>query len=60
MRLQDFWDEMRAAFGPLTDSFARDYVMAELGDRTALEALRDGFSAREVWGAVVRSRELQN
>jgi hypothetical protein len=60
MRLQDFWDQMRAAFGPLTDSFARDYVMAELGDRTVVEALRDGFPAKQVWGAVVRSRELQS
>jgi hypothetical protein len=58
MRLQDFWERMREAFGPLAETFALDHVMSELGGRTVVEALRDGFAAREVWEAVVVNREL--
>jgi len=58
MQLQDFWERMREEFGPLSDSFARDHVMSELGGRTVVEALREGFDAKAVWTAVARDREL--
>jgi hypothetical protein len=49
---------MREVFGPLTDSFARDHVMSDLGGRTVVEALRDGVDVKDVWGAVARDRDL--
>ena len=58
MRLQDFWERMRDAFGPLAETFALDHVMSELEGRTVAEALRDGLPAREVWEAVVVNRGL--
>ena len=58
MRLQDFWERMREAFGPLTDSFARDHVMSDLGGRTVIEALRDGLDVKDIWAAVAKDREL--
>jgi len=58
MRLQDFWERMREVFGPLTDSFARDHMMSDLGGRTVMEALGDGVDVKDVWGAVARDRDL--
>jgi hypothetical protein len=58
MRLQDFWERMREVFGPLTDSFASDHVMSDLGGRTVVEALRDGVDVKDVWAAVARDRGL--
>jgi hypothetical protein len=58
MRLQDFWERMREVFGPLTDSFARDHVMSDLGGRTVMEALADGVDVKDIWGAVAKDRGL--
>lgn len=56
MRLTVFWERMTERFGPkYVDSFARDYVMSELGGRTVNQALEQGVSAKEVWSAVCRS-----
>ncbi|WP_037576312.1 DUF3046 domain-containing protein [Phaeacidiphilus oryzae] len=53
MRLTDFWRLMAEQFGAVyADSFASDYVIAELGGRTVRQALADGWSAKEVWRAV--------
>jgi hypothetical protein len=44
---------MRAEFGPVyADSFARDFVLAELGGRTVEQALAGGVDAKTVWRAV--------
>lgn len=41
---------MAAHFGPLrAPSVARDHVFAELGDRTADQALEVGISPKRVW-----------
>jgi len=59
VRLTDFWDRMRQQFGrTYADSFARDFVMAELGGRTIHEALAQGADAGEVWRAVCRTVEV--
>ncbi len=59
VRLTDFWDRMRAVFGAsYADSFARDFVMAELGGRTVHEALTAGVDTGEVWRAVCRTVEV--
>ena len=40
------------------DSFARDFVIAELGGRTVNEALAAGLDAKEVWRAVCAALQL--
>lgn len=59
MRLTDFWDRMRKQFGPTyADSFAHDYVIAELGGRTVHEALAQGVETVEVWRAVCKALDV--
>ncbi|MEW2520997.1 DUF3046 domain-containing protein [Actinacidiphila alni] len=59
MRLTIFWERMRAHFGDsYADSFARDYVMAELGGRTVLQALDEGWEAKDVWRAVCTAMDV--
>jgi len=59
MRLTEFWRRMKAAFGDAyAESFARDYVIAELGGRTAQQALDQGESAKDVWRAVCMAMRL--
>ncbi|WP_326687599.1 MULTISPECIES: DUF3046 domain-containing protein [unclassified Streptomyces] len=53
MRLTVFWERMADHFGEAyADSFARDYVMSELGGRTVHEAFVAGWEAKEVWRVV--------
>jgi Protein of unknown function (DUF3046) len=48
-----FWDRMNQQFGEgYAESVAKDHVMAELGGRTAEQALAEGVAARTVWRAV--------
>jgi hypothetical protein len=50
---------MELALGPAYfRSWAGSYVMAELGGRTAQEALDAGVPPKEVWGAVWRALDL--
>jgi hypothetical protein len=59
MRLTDFWDRMRKQFGPTyADSFAHDYVIAELGGRTVHEALAQGAETVDVWRAVCKAVDV--
>jgi hypothetical protein len=59
MRLTIFWERMRAYFGEsYADSFARDHVMSELGGRTVLQALEDGWETKDVWRAVCAAMEV--
>lgn len=59
MRQTDFWERMRAVFGPgYADSLARDQVLAELGGRTVVEALAAGEEVKDVWRAVVAAFEV--
>ncbi|MFI1764975.1 DUF3046 domain-containing protein [Streptomyces sp. NPDC020800] len=53
MRLTVFWQRMAEHFGPgYADTFARDHVMTQLGERTVNEALDAGWEARDVWRVV--------
>ncbi|MEU7425444.1 DUF3046 domain-containing protein [Streptomyces sp. NPDC040750] len=53
MRLTVFWQRMAEHFGPgYADTFARDHVMTELGERTVNEALDAGWAAKDVWRVV--------
>lgn len=59
MRLTEFWSRMEDAFGPAyVDSVARDQVLAELGERTVVQALDAGEDAKAVWRAVWSHFEL--
>jgi len=50
---------MRAEFGEAyADSFARDYVIAELGGRTVEQALAQGEDIKTVWRAVCSAVKL--
>jgi hypothetical protein len=53
MRTTEFWERMRAQFGDVyAQSVAKDYVFADLGDRTVERALADGEDVKVVWRAI--------
>lgn len=59
MRHTEFWARMDDALGPAyARSWAESVVMAELGGRTAVQALDAGVTPKEVWAAVWRTLEL--
>lgn len=59
MRLTEFWDRMTTHFGATyAESWARDYVIAELGGRTVEQALADGVGAKQVWRAVCQTVDV--
>jgi hypothetical protein len=50
---------MRSQFGPTyAESFARDFVLSELGGRTIREALDQGEEVVTVWRAVCKTVEV--
>ncbi|MEO5877231.1 MAG: DUF3046 domain-containing protein [Streptosporangiaceae bacterium] len=53
MRITAFWIKMNKHFGEAyAASVAQDHVLAELGSRTAGQALADGVDVKTVWRAV--------
>ncbi len=59
MRHTEFWDRLDAALGSAySRSWASMYVIADLGGRTAQEALDAGVPPKEVWRAVWTVLEL--
>ena len=59
MRLTVFWERMHARFGAAyADSVTRDFSLAQLGGRTAHEALEAGVPAKEVWLALCEVFEV--
>ncbi|MBO9523941.1 MAG: DUF3046 domain-containing protein [Nocardioidaceae bacterium] len=59
MKYTEFWTRMEDALGPsYARSWAEGFVMADLGGRTAKEALDAGYSPKEVWRAVWAALEL--
>lgn len=53
MRHTDFWARMDRALGQASaGTWAQMFVMADLGSRTAQEALDAGVPPKEVWRAV--------
>jgi hypothetical protein len=49
---------MGEAFGPHAESIATDHVFRELGNRTPLQALDAGESAKDVWHGVCEGMEI--
>ena len=59
MRHTEFWERMETALGPAyARAWAGQFVMSELGGRTASEALDAGVPPKEVWRAVWAALEL--
>ena len=58
MRLTDFWERMRTAFGVHAETLAEFHVFSQLGDRTVAQALADGEPALRVWRAVCEAMEV--
>jgi hypothetical protein len=53
VRQTEFWGRMRSQFGDAyAESVAKDFVFANLGDRTVERALADGIDAKKVWRSV--------
>jgi hypothetical protein len=59
MRLTDFWTRLEAQLGrSYARSWARDFVLSDLGGRSAQQALDAGVETRVVWEAVAEALEL--
>ena len=59
MRHTEFWARMDDALGSgYARSWADLFVMADLGGRTAAQALDDGVPPKQVWAAVWRALDL--
>ena len=59
MRHTEFWSRLEDALGPgYYRAWASQFVMSELGSRTAQEALDAGVPPKQVWAAVWRALEL--
>lgn len=59
MRHTEFWARMSQQFGATyADSFARDFVVTELGGRTVYQAIADGEDVKEIWRAVCDALNL--
>ncbi len=59
MRHTEFWERMDLALAPAySRSWASLYVIADLGGRTAQEALDAGVAPKEVWRAVWAALDL--
>ncbi len=59
MRHTEFWSRMEAALGAgYYRVWADQFVMADLGRRTASEALEEGVPPKQVWRAVWESLGL--
>ena len=59
MRHTEFWSRLEGALGPgYYRAWAAQFVMSDLGGRTASEALEAGVPPKQVWAAVWRALEL--
>ncbi len=59
VRHTEFWSRMEDALGSAySESWARQFVMSELGGRTAQDALDAGVPPKQVWAAVWRALDL--
>jgi hypothetical protein len=59
MRHTEFWERLDLALGSAySRTWASMYVMADLGGRTAKQALDAGVAPKDVWRAVWAALEL--
>ncbi|HEY3528014.1 MAG TPA: DUF3046 domain-containing protein [Nocardioides sp.] len=59
MRHTEFWARMESALGPAyARAWADQFVIGDLGERTAQQALDAGEPPKVVWAAVWRTLDL--
>jgi len=59
VRHTEFWERLEHALGrAYYRTWAQQFVMLDLGSRTAQEALDDGVPPKEVWAAAWAALEL--
>ncbi len=59
MRLSQFWALADDVFGAAyARTLAKDLVMADVGDRTAAQALEAGVPPRDVWHALCDAMDV--
>jgi hypothetical protein len=59
VRLQEFWSRLDGQFGAMrAQSVVRDHVFADLGGRTAADAIEAGVPVRKVWLAVCEAFDV--
>ena len=59
MRHTEFWARLEHALGRgYARSWAEQFVMGELGGRTAVQALEAGVPPKQVWAAVWSTLDL--
>lgn len=59
MRHTAFRQRMAEEFGRVrSEMLAQDHVFSSLGGRTVDQALEDGYTTKEVWGAVCEAFEV--
>jgi hypothetical protein len=58
MRRSEFDRAVRDEFGAQGSALLADLVLAEVGDRTATQALEAGIPAREVWLALCAETDV--
>ena len=59
MRRTEFWARLDRALGPAySRTWAREQVLAGLGDRTVEQALADGYDVKTIWRQVWEALEL--
>jgi hypothetical protein len=59
VRHTEFWSRLEDALGSgYSHVWAEQFVMAELGSRTAQEALDAGIAPKQVWAAVWSALDL--
>lgn len=59
MRISDLWERMDAVFGAeYARSWAHDFVLSDLGDRSVAQAIADGIDTHDIWRAVCRVADV--
>jgi hypothetical protein len=59
VRETEFWTRMEAALGPeYARPWAKQQVLAGLGERTVEQALADGWDPKVIWREVHKALEL--
>ena len=57
--MSEFWDLVDGEFGRASSrTLVRDHVLAQLGNRTAEQALAAGVPPREVWLALCQDLDV--
>lgn len=57
MRLSEFWIRMESNFGhEYAKSWAKDFILPELGGISVVQAIDLGFETKTIWQAVAKNQ----